>query len=319
MKARRKKVNAEARLSSADLHRFAADRSEGSRRLLALHLGTTYARPGLTPRERSLADDIVRVLARDVAPMVRAALSTSIRFSRDLPVEVARQLANDVAEVAIPMLSASDLLTDADLVEIIRVHGPRHREAVAMRRSVSGMVSEALVDSGDVPAIARLVANPAALLAEPLLERVVDRYGEHEEVAAPLAERDGLSMKIAERLMTAVTRELARQSGIEVATPTSARELLLLQPEGELRDLGELVWRLVDEGRAGPELLATAAVAGERDIVEILLSRLGDMAVGRVRTMLSVKTGQDALFDALNLPPAARQSISRLYSGPSPA
>jgi uncharacterized protein (DUF2336 family) len=316
MMARRKKVNVGSGLSAADARRLASDRSDESRRLLAANLGTTYAGSALTAGERSLADDIVRVMARDVAPVVRAALSTSIRFSSDLPVDVARQLANDVAEVAIPMLSASELLTDADLAEIVRVHGPAHRGAIAERRIVSAVVSEALVDSGDIGAVSLLVANPGANLADPLLLRVVDEYGRHEQVATPLADRDGLSIKIAERLMEAVTAEMARQSGIDMAGPTAANELLLLHPEGELRDLGELLWRLIDEGRVGPDFLAVAAAAGEREMVDILLARLADMSLGRVRTMLTVKAGQDALFDLLQLPQGARQTIRRLYSAP---
>ena len=316
MIAQGKKVNASAGLTVADVQRFANDRSEDSRRLLALHLGASYS-AGLTPGERSLADEIVRVMVRDVAPMVRAALSTSLRFSNDLPMEVARQLANDVAEVAIPMLSASELLGDNDLIEIVRAQGMAHREAIAARRSVSKGVSEVLVDCGDVAVISRLVANPGASFTEPLLERVVDRYGRHEEVATPLADRADLSIVIAERLMTVVSAELARRNGVEVPAAPSSREWLLLDPEGELRDLGELLWRLMDEYRVGLELLPAAAAAGEREIVEILLARFSDMSLARVRTMLTVRAGQDALFDAVQMPQGARKAVRRLYSAPA--
>ena len=66
-------------------------------------------------------------MAKDVELTVRRALSESLRSARHLPNDVALRLANDVEAVALPILADSPVLTDADLIELVR-HGSADRQ-----------------------------------------------------------------------------------------------------------------------------------------------------------------------------------------------
>ena len=74
----------------------------------------------LTDDDRARAQDILRVMARDAADLVRRALAVTLKSSPLVPHDVAMRLARDIDSIAMPMLEASPAFTDADLAEIVR-------------------------------------------------------------------------------------------------------------------------------------------------------------------------------------------------------
>ena len=72
-------------------------------------------------------------MAKDVELAVRRSLSESLRSARHLPHDVALRLASDVEAVALPILANSPVLTDADLIDLVR-HGSA-RKTGGNRRS----------------------------------------------------------------------------------------------------------------------------------------------------------------------------------------
>lgn len=137
-----------ASLSSHDVARLMSEPSSDLRAELAGKVAADLSGSGLTLAELKLAQDIVRVLARDVEEGVRAALSRSLRHSPNLPRDVARKLADDVEYVALPMLADSLVLTDDDLIEIVRRGSSLKQEAVASRPNLTEVVSDALITHG---------------------------------------------------------------------------------------------------------------------------------------------------------------------------
>jgi len=75
-------------------------------------------------------------------------------------------------QVALPMLEFSEALSDADLIEIVRTQGSQRLTAIAGRSTVSEAVSDVLVDHGDETAVAVLVGNEGAQLAETTMHKV---------------------------------------------------------------------------------------------------------------------------------------------------
>eukprot|EP00658_Telonema_sp_P-2_P045855 TRINITY_DN33877_c0_g1_i1.p1 TRINITY_DN33877_c0_g1~~TRINITY_DN33877_c0_g1_i1.p1 ORF type:complete len:170 (-),score=13.33 TRINITY_DN33877_c0_g1_i1:98-607(-) len=104
-------------------------------------LGDVYKRQfgasALTESERQIAEDIFRVMLRDAAVRVRQALSESLKDNPDVPHDVAASLAQDVDEVAMPVIEFSSVLTDKDLIDIVRTRGTDVQKVVAGRRDVS--------------------------------------------------------------------------------------------------------------------------------------------------------------------------------------
>ena len=146
-------------LTQADVARLLAEPSASVRAELADKLAREIDSSQLTEAELQIAHDIVRVMAKDVELAVRRALSQSLRSARHLPHDVALRLANDVEAVALPILADSPVLTDADLVELVRHGSARKQEAIAGRAGVSEQVADALVTEGGEAAVAALMGN----------------------------------------------------------------------------------------------------------------------------------------------------------------
>src|SRR5207249_4235467 len=97
----------------------------------------------LTADELQIAQDIIRLMAKDASVAVRTALAQRLRNAKRLPHDVALRMAHDVEVVALPILTDSSVLTDADLVAIVRNGAAAKQEAIAGRASVSEEVSGA--------------------------------------------------------------------------------------------------------------------------------------------------------------------------------
>src|ERR1700735_584631 len=132
-------------LSQSDVARLLAEPSPHVRAEVATKLEAEIDSPRLTEAELKLAQDIVGVMAKDVEATVRKALSQSLRSALRLPHDVALRLANDIEAVAMPVLAYSPVLTDQDLVEIVKQGSPAKQDAIAGRPNVSEKVSDVLI------------------------------------------------------------------------------------------------------------------------------------------------------------------------------
>jgi len=87
-------------LSQADVDRLLVESSGQIRAEVAGKLGGEIDNPALTEAELRSAQDIIRLMAKDVEVAVRTALSKSLRRATRLPHDVALSMANDVEAVA---------------------------------------------------------------------------------------------------------------------------------------------------------------------------------------------------------------------------
>src|ERR1700744_4440764 len=114
-------------LTPADVERLLADPSDEARAGTAIKIADDLDGQSLTPDERKLAEEILRLLAKDAAVMVRQAIAQSMKNSRHLPQDVAEVLAHDISAIAVPVLEDSPVLSDAFLIQIIREHGAAYQ------------------------------------------------------------------------------------------------------------------------------------------------------------------------------------------------
>jgi len=151
-------------LTKADVERLISDPTSEARVDTAAKVAREFGEKNLSKKERKLAEEIFRVLVKDAEVRVREALSVRLKHADDLPHDVALSLAKDVDSVALPILRFSEVLSDEDLIEIIRESEPAKQETIAQRDKVSAGVADALIDSENDQAVARLVANQGAEL-----------------------------------------------------------------------------------------------------------------------------------------------------------
>lgn len=259
----------------SDVERLLKDPSAHTRRTLAEKLGKGYAQNRFSDAERKIADDIVRAVARDVELEVRLRLAETICLSGHLPPDVAKELANDVAEVAEPILSKSDVLADEALVEIIHQRSERHRAAIASRVRVSEPVSGELAVRGDGDTLKKLAENEGAEIDDNAFDLIIDKAGTIDELAVKIASRSYLPLRTAERLVGLVSETLRQRTGQTI--DGAAREgatLLLGGGDAEGLDVMRLLDRLKTSKRLNPSLVTRAAMAGDWELALQTLCRL---------------------------------------------
>jgi len=112
----------EAKLKEEDVARLLANPSGETRADIAGKIAAQHA--NLSVGERKMAEDIFRVMCKDAEVRVREALSRQLKENPLVPHDVALALAKDVDAVSLPMLQFSDVLSDEDLVEIVKSQSP---------------------------------------------------------------------------------------------------------------------------------------------------------------------------------------------------
>src|SRR5579871_2830799 len=165
-----------ASLTRQDVTRLLAEPSPAVRTEIAGKVADSLNCLSISPEEIALAQDIVRILARDVEVRVRTAVANGLRHSRALPHDVAVKLAHDVDTVALPILTESLVLTEDDLRHIIRLGSASKQQAIATRPNLPEGVSHELITAADAPVVATLLANKTARIADHSLERAVTRF-----------------------------------------------------------------------------------------------------------------------------------------------
>lgn len=303
-------------LSHADVARLLTEPSASTRAELAGKLGTELDSPRLAAHELELAQDIVRILAKDIETDVRAALAQSVKSSRRFPRDVALRMAEDVEKVALPILGHSLVLTDDDLVAIVQRASAPRQSAIAARPAVSELVSDALVTHGAEEAVATLMGNPNAQIAEPALNRAVERFSDSNTVKEAMVRRDSLPAAVAERLVALVSRRLqdhlVRHHKLSPGTAADLvmrgreRSVIRLSAGSDDAGLREMVAQMHHAGRLTPSLLVRAICTGDLGFFEAGMAELTGVKVENVHILLhdAGPNGLGALYRRSGLPPA---------------
>ncbi len=191
---------------------LARDRDENVRAELAQKIARLA--PTLSGDEhariRDLVFDILRVLAADQLPRIRARLSEALKAERLVPPDIIRRLALDAeAIVANPVLEFSPLLTDDDLLLVIEEGSAMGRlTAIARREGLTTTLTDALAATLDESAIAALLGNGSAQIREETLDAIVDSAKDQPSWHEPLILRPLLPLRLAERLVNFVANTL---------------------------------------------------------------------------------------------------------------
>lgn len=305
------------RLSRDDVTRLLSEPSPEVRIATANKVATEYNNRKLSPHERQLAEAIFRIMVRSAEVRVRRALSETLKDNATVPHDVALQLASDIAAVATPMLRYSIVLTDEDLVQIVRTRPVLCQLAVAQRTTVSSSVSDALVDSQNEEVVVALINNSGAEVSDETCRQVLNLFPASEEVMNGLAMRPSLPVELAERLINFVSDEIREKIldtyPIDPDTVTdlvsASREqaiLDLISPDATRPEIAKLVYQLHASGRLTPAIVLRAIDMGHLAFLEVALAKLaGIPAQNSIKLMYDKNpVALRLLFNTTGLPEA---------------
>jgi len=313
-------------LSRDDVARLLAEPSAQVRATIAEKVAGQLDATSLTRDELALAQDIVQIMARDAATLVREALAANLKASSNLPRDVALHLARDIDSVAMPILEYSEVLADEDLIRLVRTVPESKQAAIARRETLSEAVTDALVETDNRTVVRTVVANKGARIREETLHRVVDRYGADEDIQEPLVQRGRLPVTVTERLVAMVSdrlkdylvthHEMSADSASELVLRARERATVnIVKPFTDENALEKLVAQLGRNGRLSPSLILRALCMGDMPFFEYAMAQLAGVPVVNARILIHDPgmQGFKPLYDRARLPaklfPAFRTAV----------
>ena len=305
--ATRRAVAANA-AAAAHTNRHLADDSDDEVRVeLARKIARLMPNLSLDESEhvRALTIETLERLARDQVARVRAILAEEIKTQDCVPKFIVMTLARDVESlVASPILEYSPLLSDADLMEIIAAAKAEEvLTAIARRRPLNEEVSQAIVSSLDIPAIAALLANADAKIREKTLDDIAAQAEKIQSWHVPLVLRADLSKRaiwrIASFVGSSLIDQLVSRYGLdpEIKSHLNKELRARLQEDDRPESVGlDHAARDVAAARASGKLdeafVEAAANAGQRDTVMLALSALANVPEAIVRKIFASRSAK---------------------------
>ena len=255
-----------------------------------------YASKRLTAADRAFAEKLLRAMAEDAAKLVRAALSVTLCNSPALPHDVAQTLAEDVDTIAVPVIRFSPVLSDADIVSVLRSRAAAKLRAAAQRSRVSVSVTRSIIRLGDSEAVAQLAANDGAEFDEGTAREMIRLWHDDDLITEAMVSRRDMPIDVLEVLVAHTSSETAlalQERGLpqhlatDVADRARERATLVLSEAARTpTDLEILIDSLHAQDRLTGSVVFRAICQGHIAFAELALAKLSDLSLPKTRILL---------------------------------
>ncbi|MDX2096079.1 MAG: DUF2336 domain-containing protein [Alphaproteobacteria bacterium] len=313
-------------LTPMDVERLLRDDSPDSRASVLEKIVQGYNAANFRGRERDIAEQVFRLLMKDVALRVRETLAERIKDNADVPRDIVLHLANDVESVAGPVLVSSVVLSDADLVEIVeKSHDMGKLLAITQREAVSPRVSDALVETRYAQVMQSLLSNEGATISDRAFEKIAEDFRGDDGVMTALSKKPKLPITVVERIITQVSSAVAEElkgryqlSDSDLAGNAShAREDFMVRLlENQLPDdeIEALVVQMAREERLTPSIVMTALCRGQLMFFTTALAQFAGIPVANARRLVADRGahGFNGLYEKSGLPDSMMDAVRLL-------
>lgn len=282
-------------LQTALAHGTVARRVETLRRVTDLFL---RAADSYSDDQIDVFDDVLQLLLRHIEDSAKLLLAERLAPVPQAPPQTIRTLAfDDAIDIAAPVLTKSNRLTDEMLVENARTKSQAHLLAISARSALSGAVTDVLIERGDNAVVQRTAANPGAQFSEHGYAGLLARAERDDEIALCVGLRRSIPrqhyLKLLAKASSAVRARLEAahpQMTDDVSAAVSeATRRVRSAPEAiseATRMAHGLVRSLYEDGRLNEHEIARFAAAGKFDETNAALACLANTSVTLAETMM---------------------------------
>lgn len=159
--------------------------------------------------DTAVALQLARILVEDVSVSVREALAKELRSCSFLPRDIVERITQDIDQVTMPFLIASEAVDDDYLEKIVRQCSEGVQEAIAGRDGVSEQVSFAICDIGSQGAVDVLVDNETSIISERAANRAIERFHSARSLMERLSNRPDFPASVVENIIFKVSKQYA--------------------------------------------------------------------------------------------------------------
>jgi uncharacterized protein (DUF2336 family) len=160
------------------------------------------------PQEMALFDEVLTSLAGEMESEVQAELAERLADAERAPPTLVRSLSAGPIAVSGPLLTRSQALSEADLLQVVSTQGQEHLRVVSARPGLSNAVSDLIVERGDDHTLGVLVRNERSDLSRGASEAVVARAADNPTLQEAVVNRQGLPVDLLNEMYFIVEAQL---------------------------------------------------------------------------------------------------------------
>jgi uncharacterized protein (DUF2336 family) len=202
-------------------HGTVARRVETLRRVTDLFLNGTV---DYSDAQIEVFDDVFGCLLDTMEASAKVLLAQRLAGVPTAPPKIIRTLAfDDLIEIAAPVLSQSERLDDAALMDNARTKSQGHLLAISTRKQLSGAVTDVLVERGNDEVIVSVVGNPGAQFSEKGYSSLVSRAEGNDDIAACLGLRPSIPRHHYLKLIAKASASV--RARLEAANPNASDQV----------------------------------------------------------------------------------------------
>ncbi|WP_316859884.1 DUF2336 domain-containing protein [uncultured Cohaesibacter sp.] len=261
-------------------------------------LARAYLYSPLEPNEKQAAETALTILLDDPAPIVREALAHALANSPYAPRQVILSLIQDIDDVAAPVVAASPVLLDSELVDMVADRRTIIQMAVASRPSISPALCAAMAEVAESEACCVMLDNPGAQIAIFSLRRIAERFGAVPSVRNALLAVEGLPIDIRQMLIVQLGAALQQLELVQSFVSSERRSSLFKDACDKATvdlafdcDQGDEMIALVEHLRLSGQLTADILVRGlcmgNVDLFVAAMTSLTNLSETRIRACVS--------------------------------
>ena len=315
-------------VTGMDVRKLMQEPSGKARGLLAGKIAADYRAGGFSASEMAIANDIFRILLKDIEKRVRQSIAEQLCHSPNVPKDIIERIVSDDVDVAVYALEFSRVLGDDDLLRIVTGSEEVARlRAIARRENLSAPVSTGLAETQNLSVLTDLFANKTAIITDNAILSVWPQIAEHESLAQILIERGSLSLTVVEKMLSIVSDEMKNRlvkeykisAPMATKTAVDAREWEMLgfvaansnlNPDDD-EQVEDLVGQLSLTGRLTHSLLIRALCMGSTALFEVGLAHLAGVPRVNARILLTDagSLGFGSLYHRANMPEGFEDGI----------
>lgn len=281
---------------SEDILSLAAARDPESRARLLVAMADLCNAQGdaEVARVRDLVSNVFLDIVTQAEHDIRRRLAEKIADSTWAPAPLVNTLAADDIEVARPLIAASPVLQDHDLIRLLVEATLDHQIEVARRPQLGAPVVEAILQQSEPAVLTALAGNDTATISEDGMHRLVEASRKVVAMRSPLVRHPRLSAEMAQRLYIWVGQSLRTAVAARFRLDAEALDNALakavqeahggMSPKAGVSDTEtKLVDKLHSAGQLRSGLLLKALRENNLSLFVAALARLGNFEVDQIQ------------------------------------
>lgn len=162
----------------------------------------------ISANDQEVISDVLIGMMRQVEMDIRMTIAEKLSDFDNIPLSLVLHLANDQIDIARPMLANSPVLSDMDLMYIIKSQGSEYWQAIAGRQKLSDEVIDSLADTKDLPTALVLTNNDRIILTRHAMDILSAVANYNQELSDPLLRRKELPKDLADFIHQKVSKQV---------------------------------------------------------------------------------------------------------------